>query len=261
MDSGKSFSLVLLVLSACAGNSGKGPPTSPASPAPSGAAAQDATEAFHESAIVVDTHDDVTQRMVTEGANLALRLPDGQTDIPRMREGGLDAEFLSVFVPPMLFPGEAAYAQSLRELDAIDGLVAANAGTVLLARTAGEVRAGAAAGKTIFLIGVEGGHSLGDAPDDKLLERLALFYDRGARYMTLTWSNSNRIGGSSGDKDSASGLTPFGRRVVAAMNDLGMMVDVSHVSDATFFDAVKASRLPVLRRIRRRVRSRTARET
>jgi membrane dipeptidase len=206
----------------------------------------DAADSLHRSAIVVDTHDDVTQRLVVEGVNLGDRLPDGQTDIPRMREGGLDAEFLSVFVPPMLYPGDKAYAQSLLEFDAIDSLVATNAASAVLARTAGTVRTAAADGKVAFLIGVEGGHSLGDGADAVLLERLKVFYDRGARYMTLTWSNSNRLGGSSGDDGRGRGLTPFGQRVVAAMNDLGMMVDISHVSDATFFDAVRASRLPVL---------------
>ncbi len=213
---------------------------------PALAPARDDADSLHRSAIVVDTHDDVTQRLVVEGVNLAARLPDGQTDIPRMREGGLDAEFLSVFVPPMLYPGEKGYAQSLVELDAIDGLVAANRASVVLARTAAAVREGAAQGKTVFLIGVEGGHSLGDAPDAELLERLQTLYDRGARYMTLTWSSSNRLGGSSGDDGKSRGLTDLGRRVVARMNDLGMLVDVSHVSDATFFDAVYASRLPVI---------------
>jgi membrane dipeptidase len=163
-----------------------------------------------------------------------------------MREGGLDAEFLSVFVPPKLFAGERAYAQSLLEFDAIDALVAANASVAVLARTAAALREAAASGKTIFLIGVEGGHSLGDTTDAELLDRVRTFYDRGARYMTLTWSNSNRLGGSSGDEGRERGLTPFGRRVVAAMNDLGMMVDISHVSDATFFDAIAASRSPVI---------------
>jgi membrane dipeptidase len=206
----------------------------------------DAAESLHRQAIVIDTHNDVTQRLVVEGANLGNRLPDGQTDLPRMREGGLDGEFLSVFVPPRLYPGEKAYPQSLAEFDAIDALVAANAASAVLARTASAVSAAAASGKVAFLIGVEGGHSLGDGTDAELLEHLKVFYDRGARYMTLTWSNSNRLGGSSGDDGRDRGLTPFGQRVVAAMNDLGMMVDISHVSDATFFDAVRASRLPVI---------------
>jgi membrane dipeptidase len=234
--------LALLVVAACGGA-----PASAPGPAVAAAALppRDA-DAIHRSAIVIDTHDDVTQRLVVEGANLALRLPDGQTDIPRMREGGVDGEFLSVFVPPMLYPGNLAYARSLAELDAIDALVSANKDTVVLARTAADVRAGAAADKTVFLIGVEGGHSLGDGADAELLEHLRVLYDRGARYMTLTWSNSNRLGGSSGDDGRGRGLTPLGVRVVGAMNDMGMMVDVSHVSDATFFDAVHASRLPVI---------------
>ena len=132
------------------------------------------------------------------------------------------------------------------EFDAIDALVAANAGSVVLARTVEAVSVAAGAGKIAFLIGVEGGHSLGDGTDAELLEHLRVFYDRGARYMTLTWSSSNRLGGSSGDDGRDRGLTPFGQRVVAAMNEMGMMVDISHVSDATFFDAVRASRRPVL---------------
>jgi len=222
-----------------AGASSPGPPTS----APT--APEDATR-LHESAIVIDTHDDVTQRLVADGADLGVPLPDAQTDIPRMRAGGLDAEFLSVWVAPMLYPGEKAYARSVEEFDAIDRMLARNERSAVLARSAGDVRAAAAAGKTAFLIGVEGGHSLGDASDEELLRRLRLFYDRGARYMTLTWSNSNRLGGSSGDSGKDEGLTPFGERVVRSMNDLGMIVDVSHVSDRTFADAVRQSRAPVL---------------
>jgi membrane dipeptidase len=242
MRSRKVLSLVAVVsIVACRG--GSATVRAPTQPAP--APAQD-SEAIHRAAIVIDTHNDVTQRLVVEGVDLARRLPDGQTDLPRMREGGLDAEFLSVFVPPTLYPGDLAYVQSLVELDAIDALVAANQSSVVLARTAASVRDAAAVGKTAFLIGVEGGHSLGEGTDAEILQHLRVFYDWGARYMTLTWSNSNRLGGSSGDEGKGRGLTPLGGRVVAAMNDLGMMVDISHVSDATFFDAVHASRLPVL---------------
>jgi membrane dipeptidase len=221
-------------------------PAPAAAPESPSAAEPETPEALHRAAIVVDTHDDVTQRLVLDGVNLGERVPDAQTDIPRMREGGLDAEFLSIFVPPMVYPKSAWYGRATLEFDAIDKLVAANAASAVLARTAAEVRAAAAAGKVAFLIGVEGGHALGEGTDDDLLGRLKVFFDRGARYMTLTWANSNRIGGSSGDDGRGRGLTAFGKRVVARMNDLGMMVDVSHVSDATFFDAVRATRLPVL---------------
>jgi membrane dipeptidase len=255
-----------IALAACAPTKPPGPPvaapagsmalaaTAASASAPSGGSSATAAapaapldvDELHRSAIVVDTHNDVTQRLVLEDADLARPLPDAQTDIPRMRAGGLDAEFLSVWVPPELYPGEKAYTYSVAQLDAIDRLVSRNADVAVLARSVADVRSAAAAGKIAFLIGVEGAHGLGDVPDDRLLARLREFYDRGARYMTLTWSNSNRLGGSSGDAGKARGLTPLGLRVVKAMNDLGMMVDVSHVSDATFFDAVKASTKPVL---------------
>ncbi len=226
------------------------PPSAAASagpaPADSASTALLAVDALHRSAIVIDTHNDVTQRLALEDADLTRPFPDAQTDIPRMQAGGLDAEFLSVWVPPELYPGEKAYAYSLAQFDAIDRLVSRSAGVAVLARSAAEVRKAAADGKIAFLIGVEGAHGVGDAPDDKLLARLHEFYERGARYMTLTWSNSNRLGGSSGDDGKTRGLTPLGLRVVKAMNDLGMMVDISHVSDATFFDAVKASAKPVI---------------
>jgi membrane dipeptidase len=201
---------------------------------------------LHRSAIVVDTHNDVTERLVTENIDIGQSLPDGQTDVPRMVAGGLDAEFLSVWIAPQLYPGNKAYTQAIAEFDAIDAIVAKHSDAVVLARTAAEVRAAAARGKTAFLIGVEGGHALGDGSSDELLGRLKEFYRRGARYMTLTWSNSNRIGGSSGDKGRTRGLSAFGKQVVATMNALGMMVDISHVSDATFFDAVHASKSPVI---------------
>jgi len=222
------------------------PPSTPAAPVSSAAPTVDPVDALHRSAIVIDTHDDVTQRLVNEGTDLGVRQTEGQTDVPRMVEGGLDAEFLSVWVPPQLFPKDAAYTHSIAEFDAIDAFLSHHTDTTVLATTAAGVRAGAAQGKTVFLIGVEGGHSLGEGTDDKLIGRLKEFFQRGARYMTLTWSNSNRLGGSSGDAGKTKGLTPFGRRVVKEMNALGMMVDISHVSDATFFDAVKASRLPVI---------------
>ena len=202
--------------------------------------------ALHRAAVVIDTHNDVTQRLVVEGVDLGTRLPDGQTDLPRMREGGLDAEFLSVWVAPQFYPRERAFAQALVQFNAIDQMISKNTSSTILARNSTELQDAIAHGKIAFLIGVEGGHALGDASDTELLHRLGQFYERGARYMTLTWSNSNRLGGSSGDKGKTGGLTSFGKRVVAAMNELGMMVDISHVSDATFFDAIRISKRPVL---------------
>jgi len=108
------------------------------------------------------------------------------------------------------------------------------------------VRANAAAGILSALIGVEGGHVLGPGDPATQLDRLRALADRGARYMTLTWSNGNDIGGSSGDDSDARGLSSFGRDVIVQMNRLGVIVDISHVSDPTFWDAIRATRKPVL---------------
>jgi membrane dipeptidase len=207
-------------------------------------------DALHRAAIVMDTHNDVTDRILDEKVDIGKRLPDGHTDIPRMLEGGLDGEFLSVWVDPKAYPGEKGYERALALFEAIHGMIGAQHERAVLALTAADVRAAATRGKVAFLIGVEGGHALGDPAgptgDDEILARLRRFHDMGARYMTLTWSNSNRLGGSSGDDGKDRGLTDLGRRVVALMNELGVMVDISHVSDATFFDAVKASTRPVI---------------
>jgi membrane dipeptidase len=260
----RAGTLALLMATACAAptnqeRSAVGPassttaaePATSAPPPPSSSVAGSeaglgAADELHRAAIVVDAHNDVTQRLVLEDADLSRPLPDAQTDIPRMQAGGLDAEFLSVWVPPELYPGDKAYAYSVAQLDAIDRLVSRNAGAAVLARSVAEVRSAVAAHKIAFLIGVEGAHGLGDQPDERLITRLREFYARGARYMTLTWSVSNRLGGSSGDAGKTHGLTPLGVRMIKVMNELGMIVDISHVSDATFFDAVKVSTKPVL---------------
>lgn len=205
-------------------------------------------EALHEAAIVIDTHNDVTLRIIDEPEfDLGRRMPDGHTDLVRMREGGLDAEFLAVWPNPRTYPGEKAWVRALAMIGAIEAAAARNADKARLVRTAAEVRAAAAEGKAALLIGVEGGHALGEVEsDDQALERLRTLHGRGVRYLTLTWMNSNALGGSSGDGGRSKGLTPLGRKAVGLMNDLGMLVDVSHVSDPTFFDAVAASRLPVI---------------
>lgn len=210
----------------------------------------DRVAALHASAIVIDTHNDVTLRLAGEsgkGFDFTKRHADGHTDLVRMREGGLDAEFLSVWVYPTKYRGEKAWARSLAAFDAIDETVAASQGAIALARTAAEVRAAHVAGKTVFLIGVEGAHALGDLrTPEQALERLDTWVARGARYLTLTWNNSNALAGSSGDGGRGSGLTDLGRQVVAAMNDRGLIVDLSHASHKTFDDAIAVSRLPVL---------------
>ena len=203
---------------------------------------------LHRSALVIDAHCDAPLRMVGEvGFDYGKRQSRRHTDLVRMKEGGLDAEFLAVWVQPRRFRGARAWRQARRIFDAIHRTIRQYPSRAKLALTAADVRATVGAGKIALLIGVEGAHSIGRFDDRKVvLERVRWMYRRGARYITLTWMNSNPLAGSSGDVGRSRGLSPLGHEVVKLMNDLGMMVDVSHVSDATFRDVIKASRLPVI---------------
>jgi membrane dipeptidase len=209
-------------------------------------AAAPSPDAVHRRAVVVDTHADTTQAIVYGGADITR--PGGSTDLDlaKAAAGGLDAQFFSIFVLPFQFKPADFYKEATRQIDALETLAHDNPMRLRLARTAGDVRANEKAGVLSVLLGVEGGHVLGPAGEDEQLARLRELARRGVRYMTLTWSDSNDLGGSSGDDGDIRGLTPFGRRVVAEMNRLGVIVDLSHVSDATFWDAVRASGKPVL---------------
>jgi membrane dipeptidase len=204
---------------------------------------------LHARAVVVDLHNDVTTRMIDEnGFDLALSNEDGHTDLPRMIAGGIDAQFLAVWVDPWVFPGDQGWSRALAKIDVIHDFVGKNLDHVELATGADQLRQIAAEGRIAILIGVEGGHALGDVITEELaIERLRQLHQKGVRYLTITWSNSNVFAGSSGDDAGKnSGLTDLGRALIVEMNDLGMLVDVSHVSDRAFIDIVKASRLPVI---------------
>jgi membrane dipeptidase len=208
--------------------------------------AAEPTPELHRRAIVIDTHADTTQAIVYGHADITK--PGGATDVDlaKAAAGGLDAQFFSIFVLPPQFKPADFYKEATRQIDALERLAAANPKRMRLARTAADVRQNAKDGVFSMLLGVEGGHVLGTGDEKLELERLRELARRGVRYMTLTWSDSNDIGGSSGDEGDIRGLTPFGHKVVAEMNRLGVVVDVSHVSDATFWDAVRASDKPVL---------------
>jgi membrane dipeptidase len=210
-----------------------------AAPAPSDAE-------LHRRALVIDTHADTTQAFTYFNFDIARPQPELDLDLAKVATGGLDAEFFSIFVLPRVFKPAEFYTEALRQIDAVERVARANPQRVHVARSAAEVRANAGAGVLSALIGVEGGHALLPGDNATQLEHLRALAARGARYLTLTWSNSNDIGGSSGDDGDVRGLTPFGNQVIAEMNRLGVIVDVSHVSDPTFWDAVRASRKPVL---------------
>lgn len=195
--------------------------------------------------IGIDTHVDTTQRMLDDSDDIADRLEGGHLDLPRMREGGLGGAFFSIWVHPRRHPGEEAWTRSLALIEAVRRVATEHADQAALCTTAAEVRAAAAAGNIALLMGVEGGHSLGTAEPELALERLRRFYELGVRYMTITWSTDNPLGHSSTGSHRSRGLTELGREVVREMNRLGMIVDVSHVSDQTFSDIMDITTKPV----------------
>jgi membrane dipeptidase len=188
----------------------------------------------------------VTQAITYEGYDFAQRHDFLHEDLPRAREGGLDAEFFSIWINPETIKAESWYAESLHQVDAVQAMARKNGNAVALARTAADVRANAARGVFSVLLGLEGGHSLLPGTEDEQIEHLRRFAQLGVRYMTLTWSISNPIGGSSSDAGERTGLTPFGRRVLEEMDRFGIMVDLSHVSDPLFWDAIRAAKKPVI---------------
>ena len=196
--------------------------------------------ALHFDAIVIDTHDDTTQRMLDPAFDLGARHKDGSIDIPRMREGGLDAIFFSIWIPGTI-TGDEAVKQAVTQIDAVKRQVAAHPADLELVTTAEGIRKAVAAGRIAVLLGVEGGHMIAND-----LANLRRFFDLGVRYMTLTHSVNVDWADSSTDKPRNAGLSTFGREVVQEMNRLGMMIDISHVSDAVFDDVMRLSKAPVI---------------
>ena len=191
----------------------------------------------HDRAIVVDTHADTPQRMLFEkGFDLGVRHPNGSIDIPRMRQGGLDALFFSIWVPSDV-TGPPAVKRALDLIDSVREAVRRHPNDLMLATTAADVRTAAPQHKIAALMGMEGGHMI-----DNDLGLLRLYAALGVRYLTLTHFKNNEWADSSTDKPAHNGLTPFGKDVVRELNRLGMMVDVSHVSDKTFYDALETDR-------------------
>ena len=196
---------------------------------------------LHARAIVVDTHDDTTQRLIFDKTfNIAARNKDGNIDVPRMREGGLDALFFSIWVPSDV-TGPPAVKSAMDQIDAVREAARTHPADLLIATTAADIRRAASEHKIAALMGMEGGHMIDD--DLRLLRDYAAL---GVRYLTLTHFKNNNWADSSTDKPAHDGLTPFGKSVVQELNRLGMMVDISHVADKTFYDALAATKAPVI---------------
>ena len=193
-------------------------------------------------AIVVDTHCDVTQRLIStrEKFDIAARNSRGHFDIPRAREGGLDAIFFSIYMSGRT-TGPEAVERSLRMIDAVKETVRAHPKDFLLATTAADIRRAHKEGKIAALMGMEGGHMINES-----LANLRLYAELGIRYLTLTHSVNTTWADSSTDTAKFNGLTDFGKDVVRELNRLGVMVDISHVSDKTFADALAVTRAPMI---------------
>jgi membrane dipeptidase len=200
----------------------------------------------HRSALVIDTHADTPQRFVDEHFDLSDPLNGGNLNLASARKGNLGADFFSIWVDPAQYKGQYA-RRTLELIDSVKQQVALHPKEMIFVATPGGIELAHREHKLATLMGIEGGHSIEDS-----IPLLRQYYALGVRYMTLTWTNSNGWADSSGDIDDASvphtkeGLNEFGKDVVYEMNRLGMMVDISHVSDRTFFRTLVISRAPVI---------------
>ena len=201
----------------------------------------------HASALLIDTHDDFpteqagNDRPAGSVIDIGVPSPKAHTDLARLRQGGVGAVFFAAYVAASYGLGPRAYERGLEVIGTIHRVVDQYPNDFAFATTVAQIEAAHKQGKIAALIGVEGGHAIDDS-----LDKLREFYKRGARYMTLTHTNTNHWADSSGDINDPkvehhNGLTDFGKDVVREMNRLGMMVDISHVADKTFYDALAVS--------------------
>jgi membrane dipeptidase len=203
--------------------------------------------AIQESAIVVDTHADTPQRFLDEGFDIGSTDPNdiGHLSLDKARRGNLGAEFFSIWVDPELNQGH--FAQHTFDLiDSVYEQAAHHPDRMMMAFSVADIERAHEQHKLAALMGIEGGHSI-----ENDMHLLRDYYRLGVRYMTLSWSNTNEWADSSGDIDDAkiqhhNGLTDFGKQVVLEMNRLGMMVDISHVADKTFWDVIATTKAPVI---------------
>jgi len=200
---------------------------------------------IHAAAIVIDGHADTPQRFVDEGWNFSDPLGSGMLNLESVRAGNLAAEFFAIWVEPTEWRGLYAH-RTLQLIDGVHEQLRTHPATMRLGLTPADILQAHKDKVFCALLGIEGGHSI-----EADLGLLRMYHQLGVRYMTLTWSNTNEWADSSGDLGDESvthhgGLTGFGREVVREMNRLGMMVDVSHVADTTFWDVLKTTHAPVI---------------
>jgi membrane dipeptidase len=213
--------------------------------APIAATAQDATDAARtlaREAIIVDTHIDAPGILSETWADLGVAAPDREFDYPRAREGGLDVAFMSIYTSARQDTAGEAWQAAHAQIDSVEALVQRHPDKFAILTSPRDVERLRAGGRVLLPLGMENGAPLGDD-----IAQVQAFFDRGIRYITLAHSAANRISDSSyGVERKWNGLSPFGREVIAEMNRLGIMVDVSHVSDEAAAQAIALSKVPVI---------------
>jgi membrane dipeptidase len=197
---------------------------------------------IHHRAIVIDTHNDVTTPMTNDDYDLSGSPPGPyRTSLERMKRGGLNAEFFSLYIKPTYVKNGGAARRTLDMIDAVYRASERHPNDLMMAYSASDIREAKRRGKIAALMGIEGGHAI-----ENSLATLREFYRLGVRYMTLTWNNTNDWADAGRGEKTHNGLTDFGKEVVREMNRLGMLVDVSHVSDKTMSDALDISKAPII---------------
>jgi membrane dipeptidase len=198
--------------------------------------------AIHRRAIVIDTHNDITTPMTNDDYDLSGSPPvPYRTSIERMKAGGVSALFFSVYIKPWYVEHGGAARRTLDMIDSVYRAVERNPNDLMFATSVADIRRAKTQGKVACLMGIEGGHAIEDS-----LPTLREFYRLGVRYMTLTWNNTNDWADAGRGERKHNGLSDFGKDVVREMNRLGMLVDVSHVSDKTMSDALDVSKAPII---------------
>jgi len=203
-------------------------------------------EQIHRSMLLIDTHNDITSQKET-AYDIGKNKHDGHTNVTALKEGGVGAQFFAVYVDSSYVKDNHSANRTLQMIDTVrHDIVERYPNDFVLATTADDIERIHKQGKIAALMGIEGGHAIEDS-----LRLLRDYHDLGIRYMTLTHTNTNSWADSSGDAEKAgvehhNGLTPFGKQVVREMNRLGMMIDISHTADKTFWDALETSKAPII---------------
>jgi membrane dipeptidase len=207
--------------------------------------------ALYRRAIVVDTHNDMPTKVADEGYNPDIRNPigfgpgKGSTDYPRLLQSGITGQFMSAFVdaPYAIMTPDSSFARAMLLTNQVKAFVRRHPDRLFFATNGADLRRAKRDGKIAVFVGVEGGHAIQGS-----IDRLRRLHAAGVRYMTLTWNNGNAWAGAAAGTNNTrtEGLTPYGKKIVREMNRLGVIVDISHVSDTTFWDAIATSSRPVI---------------